>query len=83
MELKVKPMCAATIVYGMIQKAAKGDTSAAKFIKNLTGKRLHRMRAEVTDLRNVSVRCSAGGVALEKLMERNTRRRNHVLTYRH
>ena len=25
LELKVKPTCAATIVYGMIQKAARGD----------------------------------------------------------
>ena len=32
MELGVRPTCAAYIVFGMIQKAAKGDTSAAKFI---------------------------------------------------
>ena len=37
MGLGVKPTCAAYIVFGMIQKAAKGDTSAAKFIKELNG----------------------------------------------
>ena len=37
MSLGVAPTCAACIVFGMIQKAAKGDTSAAKFIKELNG----------------------------------------------
>ena len=37
MALGVAPTCAACIVFGMIQKAAKGDTSAAKFIKELNG----------------------------------------------
>ncbi|MBR5335892.1 MAG: trigger factor family protein, partial [Bacteroidaceae bacterium] len=37
LELCVRPTCAAYIVYGMIQKAAKGDTSAAKFIKEING----------------------------------------------
>ena len=37
MELGVKPTCAASIVFGMIQKAAKGDTSAAKFVKEVAG----------------------------------------------
>ena len=36
-ELGIRPTCAAAIVFGMIQKAAKGDTSAAKFIKELNG----------------------------------------------
>ena len=36
-ELGVKPTCAASIVFGMIQKAAKGDTSAAKFVKEMNG----------------------------------------------
>ena len=37
MALGVAPTCAACIVFGIIQKAAKGDTSAAKFIKELNG----------------------------------------------
>ena len=36
-ELGIKPTCAATLVYSMILKASKGDTSAAKFIKELNG----------------------------------------------
>ena len=36
-QLCVRPTCAAYIVFGMIQKAAKGDTSAAKFIKEING----------------------------------------------
>lgn len=74
LELKVKPTCAATIVYGMIQKAAKGDTSAAKFIKELNGEGASSDESGVTDLRNVSdaVLCRLAGFTLEKLMERNT-----------
>ena len=37
MELGVRPTCAAAIVFGMIQKAARGDTSAAKFLKEMNG----------------------------------------------
>ena len=36
-ELGIRPTCAASIVFGMIQKAAKGDTSAAKFVKEMNG----------------------------------------------
>ena len=36
-ELGIKPTCGATLVYSMIQKACKGDTSAAKFVKELNG----------------------------------------------
>ena len=36
-ELGIRPTCAAAIVFGMIQKAAKGDTSAAKFVKEMNG----------------------------------------------
>ena len=36
-QLCVRPTCAAYIVFGMIQKAAKGDTSAAMFIKEISG----------------------------------------------
>ena len=40
MELSVRPTCAAAIVFGMIQKAAKGDTSAAKFLKEMNGEKV-------------------------------------------
>ena len=50
LELKIRPTCAATIVYGMIQKAAKGDTSAAKFIKELNGEGAATDERGVTDL---------------------------------
>ena len=58
----------------MIQKAAKGDTSAAKFIKELNGEGPSSDESGVTDLRNVSdaVLCRLAGFTLEKLMERNT-----------
>ena len=36
MGLGVKPTCAAYIVFGMIQKAAKGDTAAAKFLNDIS-----------------------------------------------
>ena len=36
MGLGVKPTCAAYIVFGMIQKAARGDTSAAKFLSDIS-----------------------------------------------
>ena len=55
MELGVKPTCAASIVFGMIQKAAKGDTSAAKFIKEMNGEGLAEEEiSEKMDLRNAS-----------------------------
>ena len=55
MELGVKPTCAASIVFGMIQKAAKGDTSAAKFIKEMNGEGpAEEEISEKTDLRNAS-----------------------------
>ena len=36
MGLGVKPTCAAYIVFGMIQKAARGDTAAAKFLNDIS-----------------------------------------------
>ena len=73
-QLCVRPTCAAYIVFGMIQKAAKGDTSAAKFIKEINGEGASADESGVTDLRNVSdaVLCRLAGFTLEKLMERNT-----------
>ena len=54
-ELGIRPTCAAAIVFGMIQKAAKGDTSAAKFIKELNGEGPSDEEiSEKTDLRTYS-----------------------------
>ena len=54
MELGVRPTCAAAIVYGMIQKAAKGDTSAAKFLKEMNGEGSAPAEDAVTDLHSLS-----------------------------
>ena len=35
-ELGLRPTCAACIVFSMIEKACKGDTSAAKFLNELS-----------------------------------------------
>ncbi|MBP3210190.1 MAG: hypothetical protein J6M64_09855, partial [Oscillospiraceae bacterium] len=37
MGLGIKPTCAAYIVFGMFQKTAKGDPSAAKFLNDSGG----------------------------------------------
>ena len=54
LELCVRPTCAAYIVYGMIQRAAKGDTSAVKFIKEINGEGPSSDENELTDLRSLS-----------------------------
>ena len=54
MELGVRPTCAAAIVFGMIQKAAKGDTSAAKFLKEMNGENPALGEDAVTDLHSLS-----------------------------
>ena len=71
MELCVRPTCAAYIVYGMIQKAAKGDTSAAKFLKEMNGESSAPAEDAVTDLRSLSdaVLCRLAGFTPEKLMQ--------------
>ena len=71
LELCVRPTCAAYIVYGMIQKAAKGDTSAAKFIKEINGEGASLDENGITDLRSLSdvVLCRLAGFTLEKLMQ--------------
>lgn len=71
MELGVRPTCAASIVFGMIQKAAKGDTSAAKFIKEMNGEGATQEEDTVTDLHSLSdaVLCRLAGMTLEKLMQ--------------
>ena len=59
------------IVYGMIQKAAKGDTSAAKFLKEINGEGASPDENGITDLRSLSdvVLCRLAGFTLEKLMQ--------------
>ncbi len=71
LELCVRPTCAAYIVYGMIQKAAKGDTSAAKFLKEINGEGPSLDENGITDLRSLSdvVLCRLAGFTLEKLMQ--------------
>ena len=54
MELGVRPTCAAAIVFGMIQKAAKGDTSAAKFLKEMNGETPAPEEAVSADIRSLS-----------------------------
>ena len=70
-QLCVRPTCAAYIVFGMIQKAAKGDTSAAKFIKEMNGGGATQEEDTVTDLHSLSdaVLCRLAGMSLEKLMQ--------------
>jgi hypothetical protein len=69
-ELGVRPTCAASIVFGMIQKAAKGDTSAAKFLKEMNGETPAPEEAVSADLRSVSdeVLFRLAGSALEDLL---------------
>ena len=71
MELGIRPTCGAYIVYGMIQKAAQGDTSAAKFIKEINGEGPSPDEYGITDLRSLSdvVLCRLAGFRPEKLMQ--------------
>ena len=71
LELCVRPTCAAYIVYGMIQKAAKGDTSAAKFLKEINGEGPSLDENELTDLHSLSdgLLFRLAGSTLEKLMQ--------------
>ena len=70
-QLCVRPTCAAYIVFGMIQKAAKGDTSAAKFIKEINGEGTAPDDTGLSDLHSLSdvVLCRLAGFTLEKLMQ--------------
>lgn len=69
MELCIKPTCAATIVYGMIQKAAQGDTSAAKFIKEINGEGPSSDESGMSDLRSLSdgLLCRLAGMKVEDM----------------
>ena len=71
MEMGVRPTCAAAIVFGMIQKAAKGDTSAAKFLKEINGEGSSLDETGISDLHSLSdvVLCRLAGFTLEKLMQ--------------
>ena len=70
MELGVRPTCAACIVFGMIQKAARGDTSAAKFLKEMNGEGAVQEENTVTDLHSLSdaVLCRLAGMKLEDML---------------
>ena len=69
-QLCVRPTCAAYIVFGMIQKAAKGDTSAAKFIKEINGEGTSLDDTGLSDLRSLSdvVLCRLAGMKLEEML---------------
>ena len=69
-ELCVRPTCAAYIVFGMIQKAARGDTSAAKFLKEMNGEGAVQEENTVTDLHSLSdaVLCRLAGMKLEDML---------------
>ena len=70
LELCVRPTCAAYIVFGMIQKAARGDTSAAKFLKEMNGEGAVQEENTVTDLHSLSdaVLCRLAGMKLEDML---------------
>ena len=53
------------------EKAAKGDTSAAKFIKEINGEGVSMDDTGISDLRSLSdvVLCRLAGFTLEKLMQ--------------
>ena len=69
-QLCVQPTCAAYIVFGMIQKAAKGDTSAAKFIKEINGEGASPDDTGISDLRSLSdgLLCRLAGMKLEEML---------------
>ncbi len=68
-ELGIRPTCAAAIVFGMIQKAAKGDTSAAKFVKEMNGEGPENGENSITDLHSLSdaVLCRLAKTTLEAM----------------
>ena len=68
-ELGIKPTCGATLVYSMIQKACKGDTSAAKFVKELNGEggdELEAITGVMTAYSEGMLRRMAGQLPVEK-----------------
>ena len=68
-ELGIKPTCGATLVYSMIQKACKGDTSAAKFVKELNGEggdELEAITGVMTAYSEGMLRSMAGQLPVEE-----------------
>ena len=74
LELCVKPTCAAYVLYGIISKAAKGDTSAAKFLCELAKEKPDTEAEENLVLGSVSdaVLMKAAGMTLQALFERES-----------
>ena len=74
LELCVKPTCAAYVIYGIISKAAKGDTSAAKFLCELSKEKPDSEAEENLVLGSVSdaVLMKAAGMTLQALFERES-----------
>ena len=72
LEMCVRPTCAAYVIYGVIQKAAKGDTSAAKFLCELAKEKPAAESEENLVLESVSdaVLIKAAGLTLQALLER-------------
>ena len=72
LEMCVRPTCAAYVIYGLIQKAAKGDTGAAKFLSELAKEEPAAESEENLVLDNVSdaVLMKAAGITLQALLER-------------
>ena len=65
----MRPTCAAYIVFGMIQKAARGDTSAAKFLKEINGEGSDQTEDTAAGLQSLSdaVLCRLAGFTPEML----------------
>ena len=72
LELCVRPTCAAYVLFGVIQKAAKGDTTAAKFLCELSKEKPDSEAEENLVLGSVSdaVLMKAAGMTLQALFER-------------
>ncbi len=74
LELCVKPTCAAYVLFGVIQKATRGDTSAAKFLCELAKEKPDTEAEENLVLGSVSdaVLMKAAGMTLQALFERES-----------
>ena len=72
LELCVRPTCAAYVLFGVIQKAARGDTSAAKFLCELAKEKPDAEPEENLVLADVSdaVLMKAAGMTLQALFDR-------------
>ncbi len=72
LELCVRPTCAAYVIFGVIQKAARGDTSAAKFLCELSKEKPDAEAEENLVLADVSdaVLMKAAGMTPQALFDR-------------